>query len=183
MRIKKEECALLVVDIQERLISVIDQGAHVVRRNVILLEGFNILGIPQVFMRQYPKGLGDIVPEIRAVAGDYSPFDKLAYSAMKDPAIAAEMERLRGTGVQHVLVSGVESHVCVLQSCIDLKEAGFSPVMVVDCVGSRKPEEKAVGLQRAMQEGILLTTAEAVLFELLEVAGTDAFKAISKLVK
>ena len=183
MRIKREACALLVVDIQERLIPVIDQGDHVVSRNVILLEGLEILGVPRVFMRQYPKGLGDIVPEIRAAAGAYTPFDKLAYSAMKDAAIAAEMERLRAAGVTHVLVSGVESHVCVLQTCIDLKEAGFSPVLVVDCVGSRKPAEKEIGIKRAMQEGVLLTTAEAVLFELLVTAGTEEFKAISKLVK
>ena len=183
VRIKKEETAALVVDIQERLIPVIDQGAEVVRRNVILLEGLKILGVPRVFMRQYPKGLGDIVPEIREAAGEYVPFDKLAYSAMKDAPLAAEMERLRGTGVKSVLVCGVESHVCVLQTCIDLKEAGFLPVLVVDAVGSRSAFEKEIGLKRAMQEGVLLTTAEAVLFELLEVAGTEAFKAISKLVK
>ena len=183
MRIKREACAILVVDLQERLLSVIDQGDLVIGRNRILLEGLGILGVPRVFMRQYPKGLGDIVPEIREVAGAYSPFDKLAYSAMKDAAIAAEMKRLGEAGVKHVLVSGVESHVCVLQSCIDLKEAGFSHVLVVDCVGSRRAEEKAIGLQRAIQEGVLLTTVEAVLFELLEVAGTEEFKAISKLVK
>jgi len=134
-------------------------------------------------LRQYPKGLGDIVPELRAAAGDYMPHDKLAYSAMKDEAIAAEFERLRADGIENIIVTGVESHVCVLQSCIDLAEAGFRPVLVVDCVGSRNPFDKEIALRRAEQENVLLTTAEAILFELCVVAGTDEFKAISKLVK
>lgn len=183
MRIKREETIALFVDVQERLIPAMDQSEAVVRRNVLLLEGLKILNIPAVFLRQYPKGLGDIVAELRAVARDYTPFDKLAYSAMQDAAIAAEFERLRANGVQNVIVTGVESHICVLQSCIDLMEAGFQPVLVVDCVSSRNAAEKKIALRRAVQEGVLLTTAEAILFELCMVAGTDEFKAISKLVK
>ena len=181
MRIRREETIALFVDLQERLIPVMDQSEAVVRRNVLLLEGLQILGIPSVFLRQYPKGLGDIVPELRA--GEYIPFDKLAYSAIQDAAIAAEFERLYARGVKNIIVTGVESHVCVLQSCIDLVEAGFRPVLVTDCVSSRNATEKEIALRRAVQEGVLLTTAEAILFELCMVAGTDEFKAISKLVK
>ncbi|MCL2843345.1 MAG: isochorismatase family protein [Oscillospiraceae bacterium] len=183
MRIKKEETAALFVDLQERLIPAMDGGAEVVARNVMLLEGLKVLGIPAVFLRQYPKGLGDIVPEVREAAGDYAPFDKLAYSAMKDETIAAEFARLRAQGIQNILVTGVESHVCVLQSCIDLAEAGFTPVLVADCVASRNVFDKKIGLKRAVQEHVLLTTAEAILFELCVVAGTPEFKAISKLVR
>jgi len=183
MRIKKEETAALFVDLQERLIPAMDGGAEVVARNVMLLEGLNVLGVPAVFLRQYPKGLGDIVPEIRDAAGPYTPFDKLAYSAMKDEAIAAEFTRLQAQGIKTILVTGVESHVCVLQSCIDLVAAGFQPVLVADCVASRNAFDKEIGLKRAVQEQVLLTTAEAVLFELCVVAGTPEFKAISKLVR
>ena len=183
MRIKREETVALFVDLQERLMPAMDQSEAVVRRNVRLLEGLHILGVPSVFLRQYPKGLGDIVPELRAVAGVYTPFDKLAYSAMQDVAIAAEFERLRVCGVKNVIVTGVESHVCVLQSCVDLVEAGFRPVLVTDCVSSRCADEKEIALRRAVQEGVLLTTTESILFELCMVAGTDEFKAISKLVK
>jgi len=183
MRINRAQTAALFVDIQERLISAMDGGDELVKRNAMLLEGLKILDIPAVFLRQYPKGLGDIVPELRELAGEYVPFDKLAYSAMKDEAIAAEFERLRERGVENVIVTGVESHVCVLQSCIDLVAAGFRPILVVDCVSSRRAFEKEIALRRAVQENVLLTTAEAILFELCVVAGTDEFKAISKLVK
>ena len=183
MRIKREETAVLFVDLQERLIPAMDRGEEVIGRNVLLLEGLKVLGIPAVFLRQYPKGLGDIVPELREAAGDYIPFDKLAYSAMKDEAIAAEFDRLRASGVKNVIVTGVESHVCVLQSCIDLVAAGFQPILVVDCVSSRKAFDMEIGLRRAVQENVLLTTAESILFELCVVAGTEEFKAMSRVVK
>ena len=183
MRIEKHQTVALFIDIQERLIPAMDEGETVVRRNVMLLEGLKVLGIPAVFLRQYPKGLGDIVPELREIAGDYVPFDKLAYSAMKDEIIAAEFDRLRQSGIKNVIVTGVESHVCVLQSCIDLAEAGFQPVLVTDCVTSRSAYDKKIALKRAVQESVLLTTAESILFELCVVAGTDEFKAISRLVK
>ena len=184
MRIKRDQTAALFVDIQERLIPAMAEGEEVVRRSVMLLEGLKILGIPAVFLRQYPKGLGDIVPELREAAGeDVVPFDKLAYSAMQDETIAAEFERLRAQGIKNVIVAGVESHVCVLQSCVDLVAAEFRPVLVVDCVSSRNAFDKKIALKRAVQENVLVTTTEAILFELCVVAGTDEFKAISKLVR
>jgi len=183
MRITKENTAALFVDMQARLIPVIDEGMEVVHRSATFAEGMRVLGIPMVWLHQYPKGLGEIVPELQAVMGDYVPFDKQSFSAMGDEAIVAEFERLRGLGVKNILVCGVESHVCVLQSCIDLIAAGFQPLMVTDCVGSRKPSDRKIALRRAAQEGTLLTTLEAALLELCAYAGTDQFKAISKLIK
>ena len=183
MRITKENTAALFVDLQERLIPAMDGGEEVVRRSVILLEGLKAMGIPMLFLRQYPKGLGDIVPELRAAMEDATPFDKLAYSAMGDEAIAAEFAKLKTQGIQNILVCGVESHVCVLQSCIDLVAAGFQPLLVADCVTSRNAYDKKIALKRAIQENILLTTVESALFELCVIAGTDEFKAISKLVR
>ena len=183
MRISKENTAALFVDIQERLIPAIDGGDEVVRRSAILLEGLKVMAVPMIFLRQYPKGLGDTAELLREAMGDHIPFDKLAYSAMGDEAIRGEFARLKEQGIQNILVCGVESHVCVLQSCIDLVAEGFQPLMVVDAVSSRNPYDKKIALRRAMQEGILLTTVESALFELCVVAGTDEFKAISKLVK
>ncbi|MCL2567879.1 MAG: isochorismatase family protein [Oscillospiraceae bacterium] len=183
MRIKKEETVALFVDLQERLLPVIDQREEIVKRNVMLSEGLKILGVSRVFLHQYPKGLGEIAPEIKETAGDCVPFDKSSFSAMGDDAIAAEFERLRVGGVKNVIVTGVEAHICVLQSCIDLVAAGFQPVLVTDCIGSRTSLDKEIGIHRAVQESVLLTTAEAILFELCVEAGTDQFKAISKLIK
>ena len=183
MRISKQTTAALFVDMQERLIPAMDGGTEAVRRSVILLEGLKVMDIPMVFLRQYPKGLGDTVPELKAAMGDHTPFDKLAYSAMGDEAIRGEFARLKEKDIRNVLVCGVESHVCVLQSCIDLVAEGFQPLLVADCVASRNPYDKKIALRRAQQEGVLLTTMESALFELCVVAGTDEFKAISKLVR
>ena len=183
MRIKREETIALFVDFQERMMPVITDGEAVIRRSVILLEGLKALDVPVVFLHQYPKGLGEIVPEIQTAAGDFTPLEKTSFSALGDEKITAEFERLRAAGIKNVLVCGVESHICVLQSCIDLVAAGFHPVMVADCVGSRNPYDREIGLRRAQQEGVLLTTVESILFELCERSGTEEFKAISKLVK
>jgi len=183
MRIRKKETVALFVDLQEKLIPAMDQKKKVVVRTVMLAEGMKALGVPAVFLHQYPKGLGEIVEELREVAGDRIPFDKNSFSAMGDAHIVAEFERLKASGVKNVIVCGVEAHICVLQSCIDLVAAGFQPILVADCVDSRNPFDKEIGLRRAMQENVLLTTVESILFELCEVSGTDAFKAISKLVK
>ena len=183
MRIKKEETVALFVDLQERLLPVIDQKEKVVQRNVVLSEGLKALGVPRVFLHQYPKGLGEIAPEIKETAGVCVPFDKSSFSAMGDAAITAEFERLRAAGIKNVIVTGVEAHICVLQSCIDLAAAGFQPVLVTDCIGSRTLFDMEIGLRRAAQENVLLTTTEAILFELCVEAGTDQFKAISKLIK
>ena len=183
MRIFKEETALLVVDIQEKLVPVIHEADELIRRTVILLEGLKQFSVPTVVLRQYPKGLGDTHPEVKTALGEHTPYDKLAYSAMQDAEIAAEIKRLQETGIKNVIVCGVESHICVLQTCIDLQKEGLQAVMVADAVGSRNPYDKEIGLRRAAQENVLLTTVESILFELCQVAGTDAFKVISKLVR
>ena len=183
MRIERKSTIALFVDMQEKLLPVIHEGYLVVERAVLLLRGLNALGIPTVFLRQYPKGLGDTVTPLREIALEHAPFDKLAYSAMKDVAIATKFAQLRSEGAKNILVCGVESHICVLQSCIDLKAVGFQPVLLSDCVGSRRSGEKIIALKRAEQEGVLLSTAEAILFELCVTAGTDEFKIISKLVR
>ena len=183
MRISKENTVALFVDIQERLIPVMNQGEEAVARAVILLKGLNVLNVPIVILRQYPKGLGDTVSPLKEAMGEHTPFDKLSYSAMRDEAIRAEFARLIECGIRNVLVCGVESHVCVLQSCIDLVAEGFQVLMVADAVTSRNPYDKEIALCRARQEGVLLTTVEAALFELCVVAGTEEFKGISKLVK
>ena len=180
MRIKAEDSAVLVIDYQERLVPVIHDNVSIVEKTVTLLKGARALGLPFILPRQYPKGLGDIIGEVKEAVGEYTPFDKLSFSACGETEI---MDHLRSLGKKHVIVCGVEAHVCVLQSVIDLIAAGFTPVLAADCIGSRFPYDKEIALLRAQQEGALLTTAEAILFEMTERAGSDTFKTISKLVK
>lgn len=180
MRIKAEETAVLVVDYQERLVPVIHDNQAIIEKAVMLLKGTKALGLPFIMPRQYPKGLGDIVPEIREAVGEYTPMDKLSFSACGETEI---MDYIRSLNKKNVIVCGIEAHVCVLQSVIDLVAEGFQPILICDCLGSRSPYDKEIGIQRAVQEGALTSTAEAILFELTNKAGSDVFKTISKLVK
>jgi len=183
MLITKENTAVLFVDLQERLVPAMNEGEEAIRRSAILSEGAKAMNVPRVFVRQYPKGLGDIAQGLRETMDDLVPFDKIDYSAVKDEAILEKLTELKEQGIENILTCGMESHVCVLQTCIDLVEEGFQPFMVADCSASRTVFDKEIGMRRAMQEGVLLTTVESALFELCAKAGTDEFKAISKLVK
>ncbi|MEA4854077.1 MAG: isochorismatase family protein [Christensenella sp.] len=180
MRIQADNTAAIGIDFQERLVPVIAGNEKIVEKTAMLLKGLRALGVPLVMMRQYPKGLGDIIPEIKEAAGDFAPMDKLSFSACGEEEIMREIE---SKGKKNVIVCGVEAHVCVLQTVIDLIAAGMQPVLVCDCIGSRFPSDMEIAVQRAQQEGALLTTAEAILFELTQRAGNETFKTISKLVK
>lgn len=120
------------------------------------------------------------IPSLFEAAGEEKYFDKITFSCMDDEAIRNAVE---AGGKKNVIVCGIESHICVLQTCIDLKEAGYTPILVVDCMSSRKESDKEIAILRAQQEGILLTTTEAILFELTRKAGNPTFKEISRLIK
>lgn len=180
MRIRPEETQCMLIDLQEKLLPAMSGREFCEDRAVMLAKGLKILDIPMVITQQYTKGLGMSVPGIFEAAGTKEYFDKRTFSCAQDEAI---MDALKKCGRKNVLVCGVEAHVCVLQTCIDLKDAGFRPILVTDAIASRRESDKAVALQRAMQEGILLTTAEAVLFELTVDSRHPKFRDISKLVK
>jgi nicotinamidase-related amidase len=180
MRITKEDCTGLVIDIQERLHPHMDQAEELLRRTGILLQGLRILGVPVMLTEQYPEGLGGTVKEIKQVLSEFHPIRKLAFSCCDEPAYMMALEQ---TSRWKVIICGIETHVCVLQTVIDLTANGFTPVVVTDCTSSRKPGDKTVGLERMRQEGAVLTTLESILFELARVSGTDEFRAISRLVK
>lgn len=180
MRICTENIAAIAIDYQERLIPAIHDNADVIRSSRILLAGLETLGVPVIVSRQYPKGLGDTVPEIKEVTGRATVLDKTAFSCFEDDGIKAAVEAL---GRKTIVLCGTEAHVCVLQTAVDLREAGYQVVYVVDCMGSRKERDKKYGLKRVKQEGGLLVTYEQLLFELIRGAGSPAFKDISKLVK
>jgi nicotinamidase-related amidase len=104
----------------------------------------------------------------------------MSFSCCDEPSFQEQLEQ---SGRKTIILAGIEAHICLLQTALDLKERGFRPVVVEDCVGSRNPENKRIAIQRMLQEGITVTSFESLLFELTRVAGSDAFKAISKLVK
>lgn len=181
MRILKENSLCMVIDIQERLLPYIYENEQVITNVKKLIEGLKIFNIPVILTEQYKKGLGNTVPSVaESLAQNVPSFEKISFSCCDDQPILSE---LKARGKKFIILCGIESHICVLQTTIDLIEQGFVPVVVADCVSSRKPEDKAVAIVRVRQEGAIVTTSESLLFELCRFAGSDSFKAISKLVK
>ena len=180
MRIKAGECAGLVVDIQERLFPAMFDHENLLARVLVLLEGLRLLGIPVLLTEQYPKGLGKTLEKVLDVLDSKGPVEKMSFSCCGEATFLA---RLNETHKKRVIICGIEAHVCVLQTVLDLLEAEFQPVVVADCISSRNPEDKMVALDRMRSEGAIITTGESILFELTEVAGTALFKQISRLVK
>lgn len=172
------DTALLVVDVQERLVPAIHNHGQVVWNVRRLIDGARILGLPVVATEQYPKGLGPTVPELAQRLGEIP--SKLTFSCGGCPEIFRELES-RGLG--KILVCGMEAHVCVGQTVLDLLGQGWRVYVAVDAVGSRRPIDCSTALARMDSAGAILTTTEAALFEWCQVAGTAEFRQISRLVR
>ena len=180
MRILKEHSAGLIIDIQERLLPHICHHDQLEINTEVLIKGLKLLDIPILATEQYRKGLGLTVPSIRIALGDEKFIEKMSFSCCDDPGFEVELNK---TGKTNIIIAGIETHVCVLQTVVDLVGLGFQPVVVEDCVSSRKESDKNNAINRMRQEGAIITSYESILFELARISGTAAFKAISSLVK
>ncbi len=181
--LRRENAALVVIDVQERLMPVIDAREHVERNIDRLVRGAHILGVPALLTEQYVKGLGGTVEIVRRAfeeTSGYAPIEKSCFSSWgcADFAIG-----LRASARKQIIVAGVEAHVCVHQTVADLLREGFEVHVAADAISSRAPHNKEIALRRMTSAGAILTSTEMALFELLKTAGTDEFRAISKLVK
>jgi isochorismate hydrolase len=177
VRLTRENATLLIIDVQERLMPVIDRADDVLRNVERLVRGCHILGVPALLTEQYVKGLGPTVEPVRRAfeeTSGYAPMEKACFSAV---------DAVRASSRKQVIVAGVEAHVCVHQTVVDLLANGFEVALVADAVSSRTAENKAIALERLTREGAWLSSTEMVLFELCVVSGTDEFRAISRLVK
>ena len=172
------DTALLVVDVQEKLLPAIAEGRRVIWNVGRLIDGAKILGLPVIATEQYPKGLGATVGELAQRLGPAS--SKLTFSCGGCPEL---FDDLRGRGIYKILVCGTEAHVCVQQTVMDLLADGWRVYLAVDAVGSRFEIDRHTALRRMDSAGATLTTTEAALFEWCEVAGTVEFKQISQLAK
>ncbi len=180
MRITASECSGLVIDIQDRLFPVMHDRDKLLHRVQLLLDGLKILNIPILVTEQYPKGLGTTLDALVSLLDQANTIEKISFSCCGESGFMSALENLDR---KRVVICGIEAHVCVLQTVIDLVERGFTPVVVADCISSRNPEDKMIALERMRQEGALITSSESLLFELTNVAGTSQFKSISRLVK
>ena len=174
----RDDSALLVVDVQERLLPSIANVKRLVWNIRRLIDGAKALDVRVAATEQYPKGLGPTTPEL-AQRLDEIP-QKLAFSCGGCPEL---FERLRDAGVFKILVVGIEAHVCVQQTVMDLLAEGFRVYLAVDAVSARNSLDYEIALRRMDSAGATLTTTEAALFEWCDVAGTPEFKKISALVR
>ena len=180
MRILKENSLCLVIDIQEKLFPYIFENEILINNVNKLIEGLKIFDVPVIVTEQYKKGLGATVSAISGNLKDDSIFEKMSFSCCDDEPILNELKK---RNKKNIIVCGIESHICVLQTTIDLVEQGFQPIVVADCVSSRKLTDKLIALDRAKQEGAIITTYESLLFELCRYAGSDSFKTLAKIIK
>ena len=180
MRITKENTTGLIIDIQEKLFPVMWDKERLLKNCQILIEGLNTLSIPVIVTQQYTKGLGDTVGEIKSSVTDFRYIEKREFSCCDEPTVKETLNKLKA---KNVIICGIESHVCVLQTAIDLKESGFNPVLVMDAVSSRTRDNIELAKERFRYEGIMMTSTESVLFELTRSSAAPEFRAISKLVK
>ena len=183
MRLDRASAILVVIDVQEKLMPVID-GREDVERNVErLVRGCHILGVPALLTEQYVKGLGATVPRVRGAFEEttgYRAIEKDCFSAAGCDAFAAQLAALDR---RQVLVCGVETHVCVYQTVKDLLAGGRDVTVIADAVSSRAPQNRSIALQRMVSDGAHISSTEMALFELLRVSGTDEFRAVSRLVR
>lgn len=180
MIIDKSKTCALFVDYQERLIPAMKHGEEFVEIGAKLAKGLMALNIPIIVSEQYPKGLGSTVSTLKEVPGFPEGIAKSSFSCMLEDNL---VNAVKETGAKNVILVGCETHVCVLQTAIDLVEMGYTVFLPVDCCTSRTEANHNVGVERAKQEGVYITSFESILFELLRVSGGDAFRTISGLVK
>jgi nicotinamidase-related amidase len=180
MRIELEKTCAVLIDVQERLFPHMHERDALASRIATFLGGVGTLGVPLVATEQYPKGLGPTLPEVAESIDGFAPVVKSAFSCCDEPTFADALDVL---GRPIVLVAGIEAHVCVLQTVIDLLERNYTPVLVADATSSRSAFDRDIALRRAESEGARITTVESILFELTRYSGTPRFKEISRLVK
>lgn len=180
MILRSGRSALVVVDIQERLMPAIHEADRVARNAEILLQAAHHLSVPILATEQYPRGLGPTVPAIAELLPAGATIEKLAFAATGEQIF---LDRLAMLDRRQIVVCGTEAHVCVLQTALGLLEAGYEVFVTADAVSSRTAANVAAALDRLRAEGVRIVTTEMVVFEWMERAGTPIFKTVSALVK
>lgn len=177
MLLDRDKSSLLVIDVQEKLTPLVLNADALIARCGWVIRLANDLQVPVVLSEQYPRGLGRTVTPLLTDLEKNSPIQKVCFSCFKEPSFVDAWKKIQRT--QAVLI-GIETHVCVLQTAIDLVNAGVAVFVVVDAVSSRHELDHRYGLKRMKQAGVQLVTAEMVFFEWLGEAGTPEFKTLSQ---
>lgn len=184
-RLDRAQAVLVVVDVQERLVAAMERRDRVLARTALLIRVASLAGLPTVVTRQYPKGLGELDPVIESALVEAAPsgvtrVDKLSFDCFGEPSF---VEAVCATGRKQLLVAGMESHICVTQTCLTGLAEGYDVHIAVDACCSREDDCHAAALARLGHAGAVITTAESAAYELIGSAGTDEFKRLLSFVK
>ena len=172
--------ALLVIDVQVKLAHLMDGKEELVENLRKLIKGAQVLGIPIIWTEQNPRGLGPTIPEIKELLPDNRPITKFSFSCCGEESF---MEELRRQNRKQILITGIEAHICVYQTAMDLLGWGYEVDVVADAVSSRTAGNKRIGLEKIRDGGGRLTSTETAIFELLRVAEGERFKEILQIMK
>lgn len=179
-RIKREDAVLTAIDFQEKLLPAMFEAEKTEEAAVKLAAGLRELRIPGLVTTQYAKGLGKTVDSVAEALGEFEPIDKNTFSAWNNEEYR---EALRKTGRKTVILMGIEAHICVEQTALDLMENGYTVFIAADCVQSRNPANRELALRRMEAAGAVITCGESVLYELMGSSKAAEFKAISAVIK
>jgi nicotinamidase-related amidase len=181
--LNRAQAQLVVVDVQEKMLVHVHAREDVLAQIVRMMRAANELELPLTISEQYVRGLGPTVPQVLAAAGEpqhFSKLEKMAFSLIRDEPLRERIVSLRRP---QVILVGIETHVCVQQTAFDLLRFGLEPCVLADAVGSRRPADRDVALDRMRAAGIAVSTVEAAIFEMLELAGTGLFKRLLPIVR
>jgi nicotinamidase-related amidase len=173
------EAALVVIDIQGKLSELMFEKEAVYGNASRLIRGAAVLELPILWTEQYPEGLGPTRPELADLLPG-EPITKIAFDCCGEPAFVSALEL---TGRRQILLCGIEAHICIYQTAAGLTERGYTPFVVADAVSSRTPRNRRLGIQCSKDAGAVITGVEMALFQMLGIAGTDAFKQVVRIVK
>lgn len=176
--LERSDSLLVVIDVQEKLFAVMDQQEKILKNIALLIRVAQRLGLPIVVTEQYPRGLGSTIPPLKELLTGIEPLPKVTFSCWRTDSFR---ERLEQEGRKSILLTGMEAHVCVLQTALDLLSAGYRVHLPLDAICSRHKENWKVSLRQLERAGAVITCAETIAFELLEKAETEDFKALSPL--
>lgn len=179
----RDNSALLVVDLQEKLVPAIFEHGRVVRNAVLLIECAKILGLPILLTQQYPRGLGNTIPAIRAhLPATVAPLDKVEFGCFNNASFLSAVQKLKPHR-NTLLLAGIESHVCVAQTALGALREGFQVHLAADATSSRSDFNWKIGLDRMKESGIQISSTEMMIYELLSRSGTPEFKAMLAFLK
>jgi nicotinamidase-related amidase len=178
--LKKNQAVLVVVDVQGKLAQLMANKERLFGSLENVIKGFNLLGLPTIWLEQVPDKLGSTIPEVANLLPEISPISKTSFGCMGSDKFKLALEK---TGRKNVVLVGIEAHICVYQSAAQLLEEGYDVTVISEAVSSRTLENCQIGIDRMVQLGASISSVEMVLFELLQTAEAKQFREIAALVK